>query len=498
MPITTTWSIIQSERRHVVADEPLRIGLLGAANITPVAVVEPAKETGHRLVAVAARDRARAARFAAAHGVERVADSYAALIADPGIDVVYNALPNGLHAPWNLAALAAGKHVLTEKPSASNAEEAAEVRDAAEASERVFMEGFHYVVHPVMLRLLALLASGRSGELQHAEAHVAIPAPADHDPRWSLALAGGAVMDIGCYALHALRSVAPWAGGEPAVVSARAGLRAGLADVDEWLDADIAFPGGATGSAVCSMAADPMILTFRVLGSRGEVRAENFVLPRLDDRLTIRAPDGERVEYQCLGRQGSPWRAMSGGVHGKAGNAGDAQHRQATRTPPGARQAARSGRTLFRGTRSPLLLHLPAGGVRGRCPRGSPGRRRCRGRTEDDETHRLLLPGGRPAGASAHPADAEGRAPDGSLSTRTDLEPQGVAGAPSWCIYLPECHPARKTGTWPCVASRHQLATVDPTWSAGIVLVSTTVMAHSGPRVVRSSGPTTSVPRSRW
>src|SRR5262249_52971752 len=103
---------------------PLRIGILGAARISERALVTPAREGGHRLVAVAARDRDRAQAFADAHGVERVAGSYAELIADPEVEVVYNPLANGLHGPWNLAALRAGKHVLSEKPSASNAQEA--------------------------------------------------------------------------------------------------------------------------------------------------------------------------------------------------------------------------------------------------------------------------------------------------------------------------------------------------------------------------------------
>lgn len=116
--------------------EPLRIGILGAARISGASLIGPARATGHRVVAVAARDRSRAEAYAAEHGVERVAESYAELIADPEVEVVYNPLANGLHGPWNLAALAAGKHVLSEKPSASNAEEAAEVREAAAKAAR--------------------------------------------------------------------------------------------------------------------------------------------------------------------------------------------------------------------------------------------------------------------------------------------------------------------------------------------------------------------------
>ena len=102
----------------------LRIGVLGASRIAEAAIVGPAAELGHRLVAVAARDRSRAEVFADKYGVERVLDGYQAVIDDPEVDVVYNPLANSLHAPWNLAAIAAGKPVLSEKPFARDQSEA--------------------------------------------------------------------------------------------------------------------------------------------------------------------------------------------------------------------------------------------------------------------------------------------------------------------------------------------------------------------------------------
>jgi predicted dehydrogenase len=223
---------------------PLRIGLLGAARIAALAIVDPAHTTGDRLVAVAARDRRRAEAFAASHGVERVLDTYADVVADPEVEVVYNPLANGLHGPWNLVAIAAGKHVLTEKPSASNAAEAREVRDAATAAGLTLLEGFHYLYHPVTRRLHELLAGGQLGRLRRVEVDMVIPAPADDDPRWSLELAGGALMDLGCYSLHAHRMLAPWAGGPPRVVAARCGDRAGHPGVDEWLESTWSSPTG--------------------------------------------------------------------------------------------------------------------------------------------------------------------------------------------------------------------------------------------------------------
>ncbi|MFJ1747448.1 Gfo/Idh/MocA family protein [Streptomyces sp. NPDC088116] len=282
---------------------PLRIGVLGAARIAELSIVGPARAGGHRLVAVAARARDRAEAFAATHGVERVADSYADLVADPEIEVVYNPLANSLHGPWNLAALQAGKHVLTEKPSASNAAEATEVHEATAKAGTVFMEGFHYLFHPVTLRLHELLSSGELGDLRHVDTMVAMPAPPDSDIRWSLPLAGGALMDLGCYSLHAQRVLAPWAGGTPRLIAARGGERAGAAGVDEWLDADLEFPGGATGTARCHMAHHTFEMSCRVVGSRGEATAVNFVQPHLDDRVVVRTSAGERTEE--LGRRSS-------------------------------------------------------------------------------------------------------------------------------------------------------------------------------------------------
>src|SRR4051794_9815915 len=169
----------------------LRIGVLGASRIAELAIVGPAAELGHRLVAVAARDRVRAETFAEKHGVERVVASYQDLIDDPDVDVVYNPLANSLHAPWNLAAVKAGKPVLTEKPFARNQSEARQVADAADAAGVTLLEGFHYYFHPVTARAFGLAADGTLGDITHVEVRMAMPAPSDDDPRWSLEMAGG-------------------------------------------------------------------------------------------------------------------------------------------------------------------------------------------------------------------------------------------------------------------------------------------------------------------
>ena len=277
--------------------EPLRIGVLGAARISPLSIIGPAAATGARVVAVAARHRHRAETFAQTHGIEHVHDSYADVIADPEVEAIYNPLANSLHAPWNTAAILAGKHVLSEKPFASNTPEAIRVRDVAQGRPLVLFEGFHYLYHPLMQRLLELLADGELGELQRVESILLMPAPPADDPRWSLALAGGALMDLGCYALHAQRVLGDFAGGEPRLVGATGAEGAGNHGIDAWADVHLEFPSGANGLARCSMTSEHWDMSLRVVGTSGEAFLPDFLYQQSDDRIIITSRSGERTEH---------------------------------------------------------------------------------------------------------------------------------------------------------------------------------------------------------
>jgi predicted dehydrogenase len=272
---------------------PLRIGVLGAARIAPLALINPAKQT--RVVgvaAVAARVASRADAFAAKHDIPRVHESYEALIADPDLDAVYNPLPNGLHGRWTRAALAAGKHVLCEKPFTANAAEAREIADLATQSDRVVMEAFHYRYHPLALRVEEIIASGELGKLERVEAALCFPLPKFSDIRYNYSLAGGATMDAGCYAVHMVRTF----GGEtPEVVSAQAKLRD--PQVDRAMTAELRFGGGHTGRVRCSMWSSRLLeISAHVVGDRGELRVLNPVTPQFFHRLSVRSTDGKRVE----------------------------------------------------------------------------------------------------------------------------------------------------------------------------------------------------------
>lgn len=280
---------------------PLRIGILGAARIADDGIVGPARALGHELVAVAARDRARAEAFAAERGIVKVHDGYADVIADPDVDLVYNALVNSLHARWNIAALQAGKHVLSEKPLTSNAGQARAVRAAAEAGPGLIVEGFHYQHHPVNLRLRELVTSGALGGIRRVDLVLAIPAPPGTDPRWSPELAGGATMDLGCYVLDAARQLGAWIGAAPRVVAADATLRA--PGMDASMRVELAYPGGVTGHCRWDMDARERTMTWTVTGTEGAATSPAFALPHLDSRLL--ATRHGRTTQEVLGDQTS-------------------------------------------------------------------------------------------------------------------------------------------------------------------------------------------------
>ena len=164
----------------------LRIGIIGAARIAPLAIIKPAQRVpGATVIAIAARDRSRADAYATKHGIPRVHTSYDDVINDPDIDAIYNPLPNGLHAEWTLKAIAAGKHVLCEKPFTANAAEAQAVADAADASDRVVMEAFHYRYHELTRRIRTLVHDGSLGDVTSVQAWLCFPLPKFDDSGWA-------------------------------------------------------------------------------------------------------------------------------------------------------------------------------------------------------------------------------------------------------------------------------------------------------------------------
>jgi len=271
----------------------LRIATLGAAPVAVYALVRPSRKLPEtELVAVAARDVERARRFAARHAIPRVHRSYCDVLADPDIDAVYLPLPNSLHARWAVAALRAGKHVLCEKPLASNAAQVTAMERAAQQSGRLLLEGFHYRYHPLAARLKAIVDSGELGVVRRIDVEFSVPLLDPRSIQYRYELGGGALMDCGCYAINLLRMLA---GAEPQVVAARA--RTLGAQLDRLTRAWFHFAGGLRGSITCALlSARGLRLQATVYGSAGRLRADFPFLPHIWHRITVRTRLGERRE----------------------------------------------------------------------------------------------------------------------------------------------------------------------------------------------------------
>lgn len=276
----------------------VRIGVLGAARIAPSALITPAAELdGVEVAVVAARDTERAKAFAQTHGIPRVAANYQDVIDDAGIDAIYNPLPISLHAPWTIAALEAGKHVLCEKPFALNAVEAERMVAAGIESGRVLAEAFHWRYHPIATRMAEIVEGGAIGTLQTLEATFTAPIPDLSDIRHQLALGGGALMDLGCYPVQFVRFLA---GGRPEVTGAVA--VEGMPGIDVTMTADLRWPSGVTARVHCSMAVDtPVQLTLTAVGDGGQMDVVNPVAPHHGNQVTVTPASGEATEESVSG-----------------------------------------------------------------------------------------------------------------------------------------------------------------------------------------------------
>ena len=189
----------------------MRLGLLSTANINRAILAGAAKAGRIDVAAVASRDASRADTYAAEHGIARAHGSYEALLADPDVEAVYISLPNGMHHEWTMYALAAGKHVLCEKPYTRHPHEAEEAFDAADAAGLVLAEAFMYRHHPQTARVARLVADGAIGRLCAVKATFTFPLRDLSDVRALPELDGGALMDVGCYCVSGIRLLA----GEP-------------------------------------------------------------------------------------------------------------------------------------------------------------------------------------------------------------------------------------------------------------------------------------------
>jgi xylose dehydrogenase (NAD/NADP) len=274
----------------------LRWGLLSTARINDAIL----NAGNANVVAVASRDADRAAEYAAARGIPTAHGSYETLLADPDVDIIYNSLPNALHLPWSERALAAGKHVLCEKPLSRRAADVERAFDVAEAHGRVLTEGFMWRHHPQVAAARGLIADGAIGPLRLVRAAFAGPVAVDNDPRLVRAMDGGALMDVGCYCVSGARTLT---GGEP--VAAQAQRIANSDDVDLVLTGLLRFPGDVLASIDCAFLG-PHRSLLEAIGETGSLRLldpwhafEPVIELRRDGARPERIPQ-ERANHYAL------------------------------------------------------------------------------------------------------------------------------------------------------------------------------------------------------
>ena len=273
---------------------PVRIGILGASRFAPMTLINPARGNAEVVVpAVADRDVSCARAFAAKHGIARVHDNYDALIADPDLNAVYIVLPNSLHGRWTRAALAAGKHVLCEKPFTANAAEAREIAELTAKSDRVVMEAIQYRYHPLTSRVEQIVASGELGKLERVDVALCVLLSKRSNANvYDYSLAGGALMDAGSYAVDMVRT---FGGSTPEVVSAQAKLSG--AQLDRAMMAELRFTSWLTGRVRCALwSSDLFRASAKLIGDRGELHVLSPAAPQLVRRLSVRSADSKRVE----------------------------------------------------------------------------------------------------------------------------------------------------------------------------------------------------------
>jgi xylose dehydrogenase (NAD/NADP) len=272
-------------------DDVLRWGILGAARIAEHFVGPALSRSPHAAVrAVASRRPEAAQRLAATVGAPRAYPDYQALLDDPDIDAIYIALPNALHAPWTLAALAAGKHVLCEKPLTTTLHDAEAIRSAARETGRVVAEAFMYRVHPQLAALVQRIREGAIGEVHSVEASLSFVLDDPGDIRMSDELGGGALLDLGCYVVDAANLVY----GGPPIAGASISHR-GDTGVDLHTCGVLDYGRGRTAQLSASFLLPWHDSALVVRGDKGSLSLDHCFNPGTGDgRLNLLTVDGNR------------------------------------------------------------------------------------------------------------------------------------------------------------------------------------------------------------
>ena len=247
--------------------DTVRYGLISTARIGFSAHVPAAKaSTNSEIVAVSSRDLETAEAAARQHGIPLAFGSYQEMIESDEIDAVINTLPNSMHHEWTIKAAEAGKHILCEKPLSATMAEAREMKAAAEANNVVLVEAFTPRWTRQSRTVRKLIADGEIGDVTYLESSLAFRMGNPDDIRLSKPLAGGSLMDVGCYAVYAVRYAM---GVEPVSAMAFDRKRSGV-EVDTTLSGLLQFPNGAVGHIWCSFDG-PRRIVFDAVGTEGTI-----------------------------------------------------------------------------------------------------------------------------------------------------------------------------------------------------------------------------------
>ena len=243
----------------------LRWGLLGTARINQ-AVFDPIRSSNNsQLMAVASRSQGKAAQYAEAWGIPHFHASYDALLADPEIDVIYNSLPNGLHAEWSIKAMQMRKHVLCEKPLTTSTLDMDTVKEAAMKTGMVIAEAFMYRHHPQTLLVKEMIDNGEVGDLQLIRGSFCYTSTQPNNPRFDPQLGGGSLWDVGCYPISYARYLA---GKEP--IEVYGSQVSGPTGIDLLYAGQLCFPGGVISQFECSFIT-PSKSLMEITGNKGRL-----------------------------------------------------------------------------------------------------------------------------------------------------------------------------------------------------------------------------------
>ena len=247
------------------ASPPLGLGILGTGYIGAQFAAGVADSPAVRVTAVASRTEASASAFARRFDLAQAHASYEALLEDPAVDAVYIGLPNSLHAEWTLRAAACGKHVLCEKPLATGRVEAAAMFAAARRGGVVLLEAFPYCFQPQTIESLRRIHAGELGSIRVVQASLGFSVTKPDSIRLNRDLAGGALLDAGCYPVSFARLVH---GARPIDVDATS--QWGPTGVDLTTVATLRYPGGGVAQIACSIVTS-LYREAVVLGSDGVI-----------------------------------------------------------------------------------------------------------------------------------------------------------------------------------------------------------------------------------